>query len=402
MSVVAIVLMVEYNGFVTINKVLFLKNKKNATRLKSYVLIAVYSLSLVFAILPAKAFAAELSLKDQYVLWRSYKIIDNCIKDSAYSKGAAPTTNSNEAIDYFFGTNVTPCEDNTGEFYNKQVNLKGEKFTSYREADENKGINTVLKQLGFNSIFDLVKALDKKIDDSGKSQLNKQDIINMLQDKVTSSGGRLDLFNKPDFQYWYWKQIYYGEDCRGVLSNEPKGGEYNNTQDGSPYWFVDDNEPKDEPVKFTYANIKTDLGNEVTGLDSYRVPNNGAPGCATVASYLTKDRATAYLETLKKNPKAGEGGVVPGSDANTEESCAQRTMLSAGWIVCSAMELLSSGMNAMMGYIEDMLNVDVANIDKENNGSLYKAWSSFRYIATLLLIGVAIVMILSQAIGGGN
>ena len=80
--------------------------------------------------------------------------------------------------------------------------------------------------------------------------------------------------------------------------------------------------------------------------------------------------------------------------------CTNRTKLSAGWIVCSLVEVLSDGMDALVGYVDDMLDVDVAKMDKD--GEMEKSWSYFRAIASFLLLGVGLAMIISQAIGGGN
>ncbi len=87
-------------------------------------------------------------------------------------------------------------------------------------------------------------------------------------------------------------------------------------------------------------------------------------------------------------------------EPKNEPSCEERAKLSSGWIVCSALELLSSGMDTLAGYVDDMLNVDVVKLD--NDGGLRSSWSFFRAVATFMLVAIGLVMIISQAIGGGN
>ena len=90
-----------------------------------------------------------------------------------------------------------------------------------------------------------------------------------------------------------------------------------------------------------------------------------------------------------------------GSGEN-EESCEERMKLSAGWIVCSGLELLSSGMDTLFGYIDSLLNVNVIKLNASDDQGLYKSWSYFRGIATFMLFAVGLVMIIGQAVGGGK
>lgn len=86
--------------------------------------------------------------------------------------------------------------------------------------------------------------------------------------------------------------------------------------------------------------------------------------------------------------------------ASNEESCEERMGIGAGWIVCSLIEALSSGMDKMLDQIDSMLNVDALGLNE--NDELRTVWSYFRAIATFALFAVGLVMVISQAIGGGN
>ncbi len=118
--------------------------------------------------------------------------------------------------------------------------------------------------------------------------------------------------------------------------------------------------------------------------------------------YLQRTPQRNQTETYNRTPcdevlaKAGEVS----EEENDPPGCEERAKLSSGWIVCSALELLSSGMDTLAGYVDDMLNVDVVKLD--NDGGLRSSWSFFRAVATFMLVAIGLVMIISQAIGGGN
>ena len=81
-------------------------------------------------------------------------------------------------------------------------------------------------------------------------------------------------------------------------------------------------------------------------------------------------------------------------DESNPSECQQRMKLSAGWIVCSGLELLSSGMDTLFGYIDSLLNVNVIKLNASDDQGLYKSWSYFRGIATFMLFAVGLVMII--------
>ena len=133
------------------------------------------------------------------------------------------------------------------------------------------------------------------------------------------------------------------------------------------------------------------------------VVDDGELQCRTIIQNIN-ELAPNYTKFVKEQIAQGNtvenlaDTLAPTED--NKESCEERAKLSAGWAVCSAVELLSDGMDAMVGYIDDLLDVDVAKMDKD--GEMEKSWSYFRAIASFLLLGVGLAMIISQAIGGGN
>lgn len=84
---------------------------------------------------------------------------------------------------------------------------------------------------------------------------------------------------------------------------------------------------------------------------------------------------------------------------DTEQSCTERLKLSAGWIVCSILEVVADSITGLMDIADRMLDVDGQNL--YNDESLRTIWSYFRIIATFSLLIIGLIMVISQAIGGG-
>lgn len=379
--------------------------KKKVTSVICFILAINISVAIVISVFSsialAKPMPSSITLEENYKLWRSYTVINNCLKDfGAYNKKTVNTTSEADALySLFYGHEVV------GDLYAKLVGATDAGVSCENKKED---INAVFAVLGMKDVFEFKKKLDNLMDQKNQASLSKKEITEYLQSLVTNKGGKLDLFAQPSFQYWYWREIYYNGDCQGMLSNEPKG-DFINSTDGAPYFFVYDDKPDKGVVKFDHANFKIGLENEVKNLDRLRKPEGDkAPGCATIASYLTKDRAEAYLKELKKNPDNAKtapksaGGNGAGGEKDKKESCEERMKLSAGWIVCSGLQLLSDGMETLMDYIDDLLNVDVVKLNTLDDGGLHSSWSYFRAVATFLLVAVGLVMIISQAIGGGS
>ena len=122
--------------------------------------------------------------------------------------------------------------------------------------------------------------------------------------------------------------------------------------------------------------------------------------CGDIVKKMNSFAAEASSVTTALGGSGGDTS--KGEDGNYKPSCEERTGLITGWIVCSAMELLSKGMDTVMDQVDNMLNVDIIEKNNASGGDLKKSWSSFRAIASFMLLAIGLVMILSQALGGGN
>ncbi len=83
-------------------------------------------------------------------------------------------------------------------------------------------------------------------------------------------------------------------------------------------------------------------------------------------------------------------------------SCGQKTKSVSSWFICTVIDSLSKGMDAVMDQVDNMLNVDFSLLNTKSGDGLKNAWNVFRIMANFMLFAVAVVMIISQAMGGGS
>ncbi len=82
------------------------------------------------------------------------------------------------------------------------------------------------------------------------------------------------------------------------------------------------------------------------------------------------------------------------------KSCQEEFGISTGWIVCDLLEFVSSTIDKLFDAVDSLLSVDALALS--SNTGLRTSWSYFRGIATFSLLAIGLVMVLSQAIGGGK
>ncbi len=247
-------------------------------------------------------------------------------------------------------------------------------------------------------------------------------------------------------QYYFWSRVFRDGRCDGNVYTDqatydakPK----DQRVDGPIYWVennavvakvgggfkkLTNNEAYIDlgPDYFDESNIRTMITQKAP-LDINLVWYSDANGdnkytCTDIANKL-KDRSLAdafvalYAEKVAaaNAPGAtaqqiadGSGGgaieysnVLPTDDAAAEgQSCSEQMKSASGWIVCSILEIISKGVDTVMTIVDSMLNVDAQAL--YGDASLHQVWSYFRAVATFLLVGVGLVMVISQALGGGS
>jgi hypothetical protein len=104
--------------------------------------------------------------------------------------------------------------------------------------------------------------------------------------------------------------------------------------------------------------------------------------------------AKTMLNTEGQNTGVDANALVP-------KSCeSENGSVILGWMICG----LINAMDGMVSKSTELVNnlLDVNAEDFANSIQLRAVWSLFRAIATFSLVGVALVMIISQAVGGGQ
>ncbi|HET7827352.1 MAG TPA: hypothetical protein VFK97_00595, partial [Candidatus Saccharimonadales bacterium] len=152
------------------------------------------------------------------------------------------------------------------------------------------------------------------------------------------------------------------------------------------------------------------LGRQGDPLSTYsdlnNLPKDQTRNCR-VSSYNFGSGDIAYptqiyiSPAIQKMGKIGEqnvtgGGTGSSGSSDTASSCISDSGLS--WIVCPVINGLSESADVMNGFIEGQLNFSVQD---NLGGSVHSAWTIFRTLTSIILVIVMLVMVFSQAIGGG-
>ncbi len=156
---------------------------------------------------------------------------------------------------------------------------------------------------------------------------------------------------------------------------------------------------KDTPFKLSTDKVTSVVvGAGVTDDGKYR--------CETIVKQINQ-YAPAFAEKVKQavennQPVGDVNSALTPPVVSARDACQKNTGLIAGWIICDGMELLSKGMDAVMDQVDNMLNVDFSLLNTKSGDGLKNAWNVFRIMANFMLFAVAVVMIISQAMGGGS
>ncbi len=296
----------------------------------------------------------------------------------------------------------------------------------------------VVTSLGFESILDFNESVAPRSGDlstcRGKDECSFIDgwtsiVASRMKDYGAVGADNVSYKLSNAGRYYYWFRAF-DKLCTGALSNNKEEFDKRTTDKSSlgPYFMVNKRGEVEER-KYAFFSVPQNKEVETLGMNYDSVPdkpvisNSGsissspsfeAVNCADVAKHL-KNRALAdgykalvdqlkgdCTENCDTESIVGDIVATPEGEGENSESCEERMKLSAGWIICSGLELLSSGMDSLLGFIDDLLNVDVIKLDSSSNSELYQSWSYFRAIATFMLVAIGMIMVIGQAIGGGQ
>ena len=338
--------------------------------------------------------SSKTTMKEQYKIWRSYRVVMDCINDSF--------SLSDETLDKdarIIGSIFTSRSVGTGNLYNQYIGLDGDSINCQVLSD----MNAVLKNLGYSGVRDF----GYKLSEGSSGDIKKSKVEDILKNKVTSSGSRLALNEQPDFQYWFANQVYRDKSngCDGVLNKDP-GRE--TTNKNGPFYYVS-SEANKPPEEFAYANYNKPKGGAIEGIDNYMTRDSvfadDKPSCDNISGWMAgktgKARADAYAKfaanntaeqsEIQKNESGDDGG----------QSCESNNSGAISWLLCGLVGAIDDvlwggdGTGGLVAVVDGLLSIENKYYQTPE---MKEIWSSFKNLATLALVVVGLVMIIGQAL----
>lgn len=188
----------------------------------------------------------------------------------------------------------------------------------------------------------------------------------------------------------------YSESTRTI------GGGYSNAPQKTIVACIKDNDNATRPTTdgeevMTVDSVLTDIRVRDYGkyqtldLDSISSECRGKTG----TSADTCVRNIAYSTLIEDNKNGNTS-----SNSESDKSCAVEGGL--GWIVCPIVNTLANAVESGYGYAkESFLNIRSDEMFGSSNTSAFEAWKTFRDIANVVFVILAIIVILSQITGMG-
>ncbi len=90
------------------------------------------------------------------------------------------------------------------------------------------------------------------------------------------------------------------------------------------------------------------------------------------------------------------------TETEVEKTCSTEAGV-LGWILCGVLAVLDETTQFLEEQIRGLLFINPDQFDRSspNGASLYRSWSIFRSIATVIIVVIALIMIFSEAMGAG-
>lgn len=308
-------------------------------------------------------------------------------------------------------------------------------------------MDPVLKHLGFNSVrefMELVYPLNN-CDENNWCKM-RGDFVGKGMGTILGAGNKLaNLELGPDGKIGFsdaaiYKMLiktYQSGECKGIFTKSQEKfdralddhGVDAGTNEANQFKFIEPTTGNLLSDQFAVYKLADGSPVQETGLKDYFGGNDPTciqlarkvseyakkTGGSSIQQAINDTKATCHTEnvagiTIGTQPAYCDQPEIlrPEDDpeanniADNGESCEAKTSVITGWLFCGAMEFLSSGMDAVLGQVENMLNVDNPELTSGSNGKLHESWNVFRIMANFMLFAVAVVTIISQAMGGGN
>lgn len=134
-------------------------------------------------------------------------------------------------------------------------------------------------------------------------------------------------------------------------------------------------------------------------LDSCRTKIDGVDiTFANNRKFTAPPTAAGYPFNEDGTPKQGEDTTEEGSAG---DPCQDNNPLDFAWWACGMLGAIDSGLEGVTSALSSLLSVSAEDFSAGDKGEkLRTVWSYFRALASFLVIGVALVMIIGQAVSG--
>lgn len=382
---------------------------KYIKKLSIGLVIAVLSSGIFIGLVPSKAYAAPgdpISIKDQYVIYRSADLLKKCI----FIANEYKTTNEKDVINSIFKTDGG--ENQIGKLYGKFLGTNDTEF----ECNTPKYINAALSKLGYDDIYNFAAEMGFPND-----KLTKKDLDTKIDKRVQDKGVPNDLYGTRRFRYWYYTTVFEASlaegGCKGTLADEPSATAKTNIGPSS-FWNVG----RDGKLKeYKYARYEVETGSNLPDLDDEVLKNTGLGTseitCIKIAREITKERAEAYAAFLDtpeggaEKPANAAGTSGTGSDSigsggdgddNLSVQCSFNAFNPASYFICPLIAGFITAMNELDQAITDQLNVNTATLIQGDEADDFKqVWTNMRNLAISFIVIVGLLMVIGTAVEVG-
>jgi hypothetical protein len=119
---------------------------------------------------------------------------------------------------------------------------------------------------------------------------------------------------------------------------------------------------------------------------------------------IIANKADSKKKGISAKPVTGINNAASPTPKSADMLCSDNSGV-LGWVLCPVLKLLDGAINWVEGQIKDFLFIDPSHFSRTGTdggtSGLYKAWSTFRGIATVVIVIIALLMIFSEAMGQG-
>jgi|GEM_PF-2205060 len=353
--------------------------------------------------IPSKTYAAPpISYKDIYKIWLSGELLAGCVGRGGF-KPDSNKSNAQEAVNNLFDNRV---KFQDGKLYSRIVGGTNNQDSSY-DCNTLNDVNPAIGALGIqNGIYGLYDRL-------GTSSLSQGDAAKKIRELAVEKGATENLSQKPDFQFWYWSEIFKNAvnegGCGGVLSDQESSTAASNLPDDTkPFYAVPNGST--EPVGYRVASFGVPFGDELEGADEfmYGTLNEKRLTCRIVARQLTKARADAYFNALKTNPAAAaqnnpstasQDEATSGEETIEAQCTASFSTFATSWFVCPLITGFAKAVQELDTQITNQLTIDTNKYFSGTEGEPFKkVWTSMRNLALAFIVIVGLLMVIGTAV----